>query len=123
MSNDKTEQQQDTPQTPWWKRWWVWLAGIATLGVAIVLYALTRKQSPWAAQKILEIQGNAERQVQRITEKAAREQRAADQAYERKQTAIRDKERQAIQKVKQDARTMEATALKRKVLDDLDDPL
>lgn len=106
------------------KTYWRWILSGLILVVAFGFWVLSMRRSPWAAQKILDIQGDTEDRVEKIKEKASDKLSKLDASYHKKRTAILDKAKAEADKAKETARTLkDATELRRKLMDDLDDPL
>lgn len=109
--------------TTWLKKSWAWLVAVIVFAVAVIVWLASRKQSPWAAEKILEIQGGTEERVEQIADKAAAKQLEITKAWKAKRKAIKESEQKKIAKARDEALRLNEAALKRKVLEDLDDPL
>lgn len=107
----------------WIKKSWAWLVAVAVFAIAIIVWLASRKRSPWAAQKILEVQGDTEQRVEKIEAKAQTRQKKLDDAWSRKRKAIRKQEQAQIEKLRDEAQRLDAAAIKRRTLEGLDDPL
>lgn len=107
----------------WLKSCWRRLMFGVVLAIALGLWWFSRKRSGWAARKILELQGETESQIEQITDKAASRQRQLDNAWRKRRKAIKEAEQRKIARIREEARRLDAAALKRRVLEDLDDPL
>lgn len=107
----------------WIKKSWAWLVAVTVLAIAVIVWITSRKRSPWAAQKILEVQGDTEQRVEKIEAKAQARQKQLDDAWSRKRKAIREQEQAQIEQLRKEALRLDAAAIKRRTLEGLDDPL
>ena len=107
----------------WIKKHWVAIVAVVVLGIALLIWFLTRKQSGWAAQKILDLQGGVEEKAQRIEQKKTEQINKLDQEWAAKRKAIVAKEQADIAKATTEAERLSQAALKRRLLEDLDGPL
>jgi len=107
----------------WLKKSWAWLVTVVVAAIAVIIWIASRRRSPWAAEKILEIQGDTEQKVEQIGDQAAAKQRKLDDAWKAKRKAIRQQERAQIEKLRKEGKRLNAAAIKRRTLEGLDDPL
>lgn len=107
----------------WLKKSWHWLIAVIVFAVAVIVWWVTRNRSGWAAEKLLEIQGDTEQRVAKIEDQKAQAISKLDKAWGQKRRKLVEEEQRQIAKARRDAATLNEAALKRKLLGDLDDPL
>jgi vacuolar-type H+-ATPase subunit E/Vma4 len=106
---------------PWYQRYWYAIAGFAAIIASVIYSILHRGKSP--AEKILEIQDDTEKKIEKITDAARARQADLNDAWKKERERLAREERVAISNAKSRAHRLESRQLKREVLDDLDDPL
>lgn len=112
-----------TKQEPWYKQAWFWFVAIAVFVLAQVVWLLSRRRNPWAAQKILEHQVNAEKQIAKITQRTNQRIKTLDANRKAEREKLMRSEQRQIARVRKNHEQLSSAALKKKMLEDLDDPL